>query len=147
MAGNRCGSLHADGWCDIYAITVRRGDIAQAFTTFTEHGDQTIKHFAVRPAESITDSADGGELRFHSTSWTAAHATGYGRAYPDHGSWAFTVVASAPVSRDFPFPIFARMKFVNHVPARGTVHDTLAPAYLVGDAPSWGELTWTENPE
>jgi hypothetical protein len=121
--------------------------LPRLFTTFTEHGSETINHFAVRPAESITDSADGGELRLHWTSWTATHATGYGRAYPDHGSWAFTVVASAPVTGDFPFPVFTRMKFVNHVPARGTVHDTLALAYLIGDALGWGELRWMENPE
>src|SRR5258708_2597671 len=63
--------------------------LPKLFTTFTEHGSRTINHFAVRPTASITDSADGGELKFHWTSWTATHATGYGRAYPDHGSWAF----------------------------------------------------------
>lgn len=121
--------------------------LPKLFTTFTEHGSKTINHFEVRPADSITDSADGGELKFHWTSWTARHATGYGRAYPDHGSWAFTVVASAPVSGDFPFPVFTRMKFVNHVPDRGMVHNTLALAYLIGDALGWGELSWMENPE
>lgn len=148
MAGNRCGYLHAHGWCDTYAITVRRGDTAQAFHhLYRARVRDDQPHFAVRPAKSITDSADGGELRFHWTSWTATHATGYGRAYPDHGSWAFTVVASAPVSGDFPFPVFTRMKLVNHVPARGTVHDTLALAYLIGDALGWGELSWMETPE
>lgn len=121
--------------------------LPELFTTFTLHGSRTINHFAVRPADSITDSADGGELKFHWTSWTATNATGYGRAYPDHGSWAFTVVASVPVSGDFPFPCFTRMKFTNHVPARGTVHNTLALAYLIGDALGWGELSWMENPE
>lgn len=119
--------------------------VPRLFTTFTLRGSETINHFGVRPAEAITDSADGGELKFHWKSWTATKATGYGRAYPDHGSWSFTVVASRPVTGDFPFPVFTRLSFVNHVPGRGIVHNPLGLAYVIGNALGWEEVSWMDN--
>jgi hypothetical protein len=76
------------------AATAIAAALPRIYSTVVQHGEAFTNVFAVRPRAIVVDSADGGELRIRWTHWSPTSASGYGRAYPDHGSFAITVRAA-----------------------------------------------------
>lgn len=83
------------------ALAANARSLPRIYSTVARHGEQFSNVFAVRPHEIVVDSADGGELKIRWTSWTSTSASGYGRAFPDHGSYPIIVSASDVIAGQF----------------------------------------------
>jgi hypothetical protein len=110
------------------------------FSTISLHGSTPINVFKLRPKSVVTDSADGGELVIHWTSWTNTRASGSGRAHPDHGSYPIRVIAGRPRSG-----YFTRLLVISKDDGR-SYRDQLGLGYLGGISLAWINLSWMRNP-
>lgn len=99
--------------------------------------------YGIRPRSIIVDSADGGELRVHWSRWSSTVASGAGKAYPDHGSFAITVTLRHVIRGTF-----TRLSIISDLSGRKHV-DSMALAYQTSypSAVSWLDVSWIRNPQ
>ena len=115
--------------------------LPRIYSTVAQHGEQFSNVFAVRPREIIVDSADGGELKIRWTSWTSTSASGYGRAFPDHGSYPIAVNASDVIAGQL-----THLTIKATGPGHNYGPDRLELA-TDGTMLTWARISWVENPE
>jgi hypothetical protein len=123
------------------AATAIAAALPRIYSTVVQHGEAFTNVFAVRPRAIVVDSADGGELRIRWTHWSPTSASGYGRAYPDHGSFAITVRVADVIEGEFTrLTVVAKRAGRTYPPNRlelGTDGTTL----------TWARVNWVGNPE
>lgn len=133
--------LSLGGLLTASASAANARSLPRIYSTVARHGEQFSNVFAVRPHEIVVDSADGGELKIRWTSWTSTSASGYGRAFPDHGSYPIAVNASDVIAGQ-----------LTHLTIKTTGRGhNFGPDRLelatYGTGLTWAPISWVENPE
>jgi hypothetical protein len=115
--------------------------LPRIYSTVVLHGETSSEVFAIRPRMIVVDSADGGELRIKWTKWTGSSAAGYGRAYPDHGSYPIQVRAG-----DVSGGVLTRLTITARIGGRTYPPDRLELA-TDGYSLTWARIEWVDRPK